>query len=130
MEIIRVYVLPGLLVAGAILLLAVETRALQASLAQGSPRWLRFGRRMTGAVLIAVTAFMLHFAEGLPTPDTSPEVVTRQFRYWMWVVGVVCTAMGLAAWDVLDSIRLLKSQIDTVEQDEMNTLKEQLKLRK
>jgi cell division protein FtsW (lipid II flippase) len=130
MEMLRVYVLPVILALGAVLLLAVETRTLQNDLGQKTPRWVRFGRRVAGALTIAAIGFMMHFARSLPTAGESQETVWNQFYYWIWVLGLVCFALFLAVWDVMDSIRTLKKHLETVEREEFVRLQERLKMRK
>lgn len=130
MEFVRVYFLPLALSLGAALLLGVETRAIQVELTRGAPRWLRFGRRMGGALIIAIVAFMLHFGSSLPAPGTNQETVYRQFNYWLIVLGLVLAAMVLAAWDAIDSVRTLKSHVETLERAEVELLQEELRKRR
>lgn len=130
MEFVRVYVLPLILGFGAALLLAVETRSIQLERARGAPRWVRFGRRTVGALIIAAVGFMLHFGSTLPTPDASQETVYRQFYYWVGVLALVLVTMGLASWDAIDSVRTLKSHVETLERAEVELLEQELRKRR
>lgn len=130
MELVRIYALPLILVLGAALLLGVETRNIQLDMARGTPRWTRFGRRMAGALIIATVGFMLHFGSSLPAPGASQETVYHQFYYWMVVLALVLMAMGLAAWDAIDSVRVLKHQVETLERSEVELLQEELRKRR
>lgn len=130
MEFVRIYVLPLILGLGAALLLGIETRAIQLELARGAPRWMRFGRRMVGALIIAAVSFMLHFGNTLPTPGASQETVYRQFYYWIAVLALVLVAMGLAAWDAIDSVRTLKHHVETLERAEVELLRDELRKRR
>lgn len=129
MEILRVYLLPLILAVAAVLLLAVETRALQLEMAGRRPRWSRFIRRMLGAVCIAAIAFMLHFGSSPPTREVAVEVVHRQFYYWIWVLALVLFTVMLAMWDAIDSVRAIKHHLEVVERDELASLQEQIRKR-
>lgn len=127
MEIVRIYVLPLVLSLGAAVLLGSETLVLQSERARGAPRWMRFGRRASGALLIAAVAFMLHFGGSLPTAGASQETVYRQFHYWVAVLGLVLVAMALAVWDVFDAFRSIRQHVESIEKSEMQRLQEALR---
>lgn len=129
MEAVRVWILPAFLTASALLLLATETRSIQAGLRERAPQWMRFHRRALGALTIAAIAFMVHFSKGLPTAATPEVDVYRQLQYWTWILVLAMVVILLAVWDALASIRALKRHLERVAREELQGLKDQLRSR-
>lgn len=128
MEMIRVWVVPLLLVAGAGWLALQEVQHLLAE--AGHRPWLRFFRRLAGAAILLGVAVMVHEGEtSTPNPVSRDEAI-RLFHYWMTVLGLVLMAMFLALWDVMDGLRRLGSYLEEVERDEVQALQDRLKERK
>ena len=128
MEMIRVWLVPLLLLAGAAWLAFQEVQHLRAE--AGQRPWLRFFRRLTGAALLVGVALMVHEGETSTAPTMPKAEALRLFHYWMTVLGLVLMAMILALWDVMDGLRRLGSYLEEVERDEVQALHERLKERR
>lgn len=129
MEPVRVYVFPALMITGALWLALVELRHFRYEHAIGHSPWTRLVRRLMGAVVLLAVAVMIHFGETSTAVKLTQEQAIARFHYWMSVLGLVVFAMGLALWDVIDSLRKLGSYLEEVERDEMHTLRQRLKER-
>lgn len=122
MEAVRVYLLPLVLGAGALVLVTLEVAALLRY-----RRWVRFLRRFAGGALMMVIAAMLHRGQAAPPPHGDHQAALEQLSYWQAVLGLVAGTVLLALWDMVEGIQGIRQFIDEVERDEIRTLREHLR---
>jgi len=116
------------MVAGA--LATIEYRTHTADRAAGRARTTRFTRRLSGALVIAAIALLVHFGPTTVAATASREEIERLSYYWVSVVALALVAIALACWDVLDSVRHLGHHFSDLEKEEIDRLRTEIVSRK
>lgn len=75
--------------------------------------------------MIAI-AVLVHFGEVAPGQFKSVDEAQAMLNHWLWVMGLVILAMGLAIWDVLEGVRSLRRYFEDMEQEEVTRIREHL----
>ncbi|MBQ7568995.1 hypothetical protein IJT17_09340 [bacterium] len=133
MDITIHYVVPTLLCLGALWLALQEYVGFRRC--SGKP-WIRFLRRISGAVLLIVIAYMMHkgdttliFMESDKAAEYAKqnrEYANGCLNYWMTVMVMVMATVAMAIWDVIDSLIRIRSMLSESAREDMQAFKEVL----
>ncbi|MEW6277255.1 MAG: hypothetical protein AB1758_01445 [Candidatus Eremiobacterota bacterium] len=128
MEWIRLYAFPTALVLAAAYLVRAEFLQVARERTPGRPNWIRFGRRMTGSVVMVAIAVMVHMGRLVPATADRAEA-WHLVQHWTWVMGLVMLAMGLAVWDAVEGVRNLRRYFEAIEREEISHIREHVSRR-
>ena len=114
MKFFGIYILPLLLILGALYLIFRELiiHRYYAKRHKVDVRGkIRLARKVTGAILVIIIAVMIaHGLTGHPPP--TPETFHIQMNYWLWVFGIALATVIIAFWDAYEGVKNLETSID------------------
>lgn len=127
MEWVRLYLFPlGLTLIGCVLMHLELAHYARERRRGRRPAGLRFVRRLAGALTMIAIAVLVHLGEVAPGQVKSVDEARAMLDHWLWVMGLVILAMGLAVWDVLEGVRSLRRYFEDMEQEEVARIREHL----
>lgn len=126
MEWVRLYVFPLALSLTGCILIHLELAHYSRERRRGRPPLTRLVRRLLGAFIMIAIAVLVHLGKVAPGPVQSADEARALLNHWLWVMGLVMVAMGLAVWDVFDGVRSLRRYFEDMEQEEVTRIREHL----